>query len=38
MTMNINGTECEDVDWIYMPQDVVDCCACTSGLHKGAEI
>jgi len=26
------------VDWIYMPQDVANWCACTSGLHKGIEI
>jgi hypothetical protein len=40
MSMSIKGTECEDVDWIYvyMPQDVVDCCACTYDLHKRTEI
>jgi hypothetical protein len=38
MTMRIKGTGCEDVDWIYMPQDVVDWCACTCDLHKRMEI
>jgi hypothetical protein len=36
--MNIKETGCEDVHWIYIPQDVIDCCACTSGFHKGIEI
>jgi hypothetical protein len=38
MTMNIKGTGCEDVDWIYMTRDVVDWCAHTSDLHKRMEI
>jgi len=38
MTMNIKGTGCEDMDWIYMPPDVVVWCAHTSDLHKKMEM
>ena len=38
MTMSIKGTGYEEVDWIYMSQDVVDWCACISDLHKRMEI
>jgi len=38
MTMNIKGTGFEEVDWIYMPRDVVDWFAHISDLHKRMEI
>jgi hypothetical protein len=38
MTMSMKGTGCEDVDRIYMPQDVVEWCTCTYDSHKRTEI
>jgi len=38
MRMNIKGTECEDVEWIYILQGVVNWCTRTSDLHKRMEI
>jgi hypothetical protein len=38
MTMSIKGTGCEDMDWIYVLQDVVEWCTCTNDLHKRTEI